>query len=70
MPINSCSSCASSNLATQYAEQLSDTARDRLRGGDVKDAKQPGQADASIQTGGATVNTLGEAVGVLINTSA
>ena len=70
MPINSCSSCASSNLATHYAEQLSDTARDRLRGGDVKDAKQAGQVDASTQIGGATVNSLGEAVGALIITSA
>lgn len=71
MPINSCSSCATSNLATQYAEQLSDTARDRLRGGiEANDAKQPGQPDASTRTGGVSVNTLGEEVGALINTSA
>jgi len=69
MPINSCSSCASSNLATQYAEQLAEKLQDRLRG--VKpDPNDPIQSGVSPQADGATVNGLGEPVGTLLNTSA
>jgi len=67
MAINSCSACASSNLATQYVEQQSDKLQDRLRG---IDAKQPGRLAVALQGGGASINTLGEDVGTLINTSA
>jgi hypothetical protein len=67
LSINSCSSCASSNLATQYAEQLSEKLQDRLRG---LETPKPGQSDAFQTDSSATVNTQGEAVGVLVNTSA
>ena len=50
-----------------YMEQQSDKLQDRLRG---DDAKQPGRPAFALQAGGASVNTLGEEVGTLINTSA
>jgi hypothetical protein len=69
MSVNSCSSCASSNLATQYAEQLAEKRLDRLRGIEP-DPNKPGQTGVSAQSGGATVNGLGERVGALLDTSA
>lgn len=76
MAINTCSSTASHNVATQYAEELAMKAQDRLRGIDTdpnksNQAEKAKQADpSSPQASGETVNILGERVGGLVSTSA
>jgi hypothetical protein len=69
MSINSCSSCSSSDLATQYAEQLISKLQDRRQSAQ-SDPGAPNQSGAGAQTSGATSNGLGENVGTLVNTTA
>ncbi len=70
MAIDSCSSCGSGNLASQYIEQL--TERGRLAR--VPDPDNPDTAkrlpNHGAQLSGPTVNGLGETVGLLVNTTA
>lgn len=69
MSIDSCSSSSTSNLATQYAEQLASTRQDRLHSAkpDPNDPTQPG---AQAQVGGTPRNGLGDHIGTLVNTTA
>lgn len=66
MAIDSCTSCSSSNLATQYAERLSEQSRTFLPAG----GGEPDSASADRLLNGPIRNTAGEAIGTLINTSA
>ena len=67
MAIDSCSSCSSDNLTTQYIEQLAERSRASRRAEEA--ASQP-KDNTAAQHSGPTVNSLGETVGLLINTKA
>ena len=69
MAIDSCSSCSSDNLTTQYIEQLAERSRASRRA-DESAKQHNGNADSLAQAGGPTVNGQGETVGLLINTKA
>ncbi len=70
MAIDSCSSCAAGNLATQYIEQS--VQRSRLA--QQADPNDPNGShrilNGAAQASGPTVNGLGETVGLLVNTTA
>lgn len=69
MAIDSCSSCSSDNLTTQYIEQLAERTRVSRRAEEAAN-RHNGNADSLAQPGGPTVNGQGETVGLLINTKA
>jgi hypothetical protein len=69
MPINSCSSCTSSNIATQYAEQLMTKLQDRSHSTKT-DANALNPSGSTSQDGVPTINGQGEPVGAQVNTSA
>lgn len=62
MAINSCSS--TSNLATQYAEQLQASPVERL---DKTDPNAPIESNPATQATGPTLNGQGEVVGTLFS---
>lgn len=66
MAIDSCTSCSSSNLATQYAQRLSEQSRTLLPAG----GSESTSVRAETPLDGPILNAAGEAIGTLINTSA
>jgi hypothetical protein len=69
MAISSCSCSSTSNLATQYAEQLAQKLQDRHRT-DTAGTVAPGKSGVPIQGGDAPRNGLGESTGLLVSMTA
>lgn len=70
MAIDSCSSCGGGNLTAQYSERLTERARLVRHDADRNNAADNRAIPLAVESGGPTVNGLGETVGWLVNTTA